>query len=127
LEDLSDRIQRGDENAPAADAIAELCGYANGLAADKRARLAGGESADDIVSILLSATVDGDALSEAEFDLFFLLLDVAGDEATRGVTTNGMLALIQHPDQFERLQHDPQVLPTAVDELLPWSTPFRCM
>lgn len=127
LDDLSDRIQRGDENAPAATAIAELCAYANGLAAEKRARLAAGDPPDDIVSTLLSATVDGDALTEPEFDLFFLLLAVAGNETTRGATTNGMLALIQHPDQWERLKRDPEILPTAVEEILRWSTPLRYM
>jgi cytochrome P450 len=104
-----------------------LCAYANQLAADKRARLDDGESAGDIVSTLLSATVDGDALSEAEFDLFFLLLAVAGNETTRGATTNGMLALIEHPDQWERLRLEPQILPYAVEELLRWSTPLRYM
>jgi cholest-4-en-3-one 26-monooxygenase len=127
LEELSDRIQRGDENAPAADAIAELCAYANRLATDKRAQLADGSSAGDIVSTLLSATIDGDALSETEFDLFFLLLAVAGNETTRGATTNGMLALIEHPDQWERLRLEPEILPSAVEELLRWSTPLRYM
>jgi cholest-4-en-3-one 26-monooxygenase len=127
IEELSERIQRGDENAPAAVAIGELCAYANGLAAAKRAELARGEPADDIVKTLLSSTIEGDALNESEFDLFFLLLAVAGNETTRGATTGGMLAFIEHDDQWARLEADPSLVPTAVEEVLRWSTPIRYM
>jgi cholest-4-en-3-one 26-monooxygenase len=127
IDELSERIQRGDENAPAAQAIGELCAYANDLAATKRADLARGDPADDVVKTLLSSTIEGDALSESEFDLFFLLLAVAGNETTRGATTGGMLAFIEHPDQWSRLQADRSLLPTAVEEVLRWSTPIRYM
>lgn len=127
IAELSDRISAGDDNGPANDAIAELYQYANSLAARKRKEMAEGAESGDIVSVLLSASVDGDSLTEAEFDLFFLLLAVAGNETTRGATTNGMVAFIEHPDEWKRLQREPGLVDTAVEEILRWSCPIRYM
>ncbi|HTJ41322.1 MAG TPA: cytochrome P450, partial [Kofleriaceae bacterium] len=62
---------------------------------------------------------------EMEFDAFFLLLSVAGNETTRNLISGGMLALIEHPQQRARLLADPDLLPTAVDEMLRWVTPVN--
>jgi cholest-4-en-3-one 26-monooxygenase len=102
----------------AQQASAELYAYANALAAEKRAN-----PSDDIISVLLKAEIEGDRLSELEFDLFFLLLAVAGNETTRNLISNGMVALFEHPDQWARLVADRSLLPTAVDEMLRWASP----
>src|SRR5437588_387059 len=81
------------------------------------------ELTNDIISVLLHAEVDGESLSELEFDLFFLLLSVAGNETTRNLISHGMLALIEHPDQRARLLRDPSLLPGAVEEMLRFGTP----
>jgi cholest-4-en-3-one 26-monooxygenase len=107
----------GDENAGLQSMISML-GYAAGLAQRKRA-----EPGDDIMTSLLHAQVDGDALGDTEFQMFFLLLAVAGNETTRNLVAQGVLALLEQPDQLERLRHDPALLPTAVEELLRWVTP----
>ena len=73
--------------------------------------------------MLLNAEIDGQKLTEMEFDLFFLLLMVAGNETTRNLISGGMLALIEHPEQRARLLQDPSLMPTAVDELLRWVSP----
>ena len=92
--------------------------YANELALQRR-----DTPLDDLVSVLMQAEVDGERLSEMEFDVFFLLLAVAGNETTRNLISGGMLALIEHPDQFQRLQDDRSLLDTAVEEMLRWVTP----
>ncbi len=92
--------------------------YANELAVQRRDSLRG-----DLVSVLMRAEVDGEQLSEMEFDLFFLLLAVAGNETTRNLVSGGMLALIEHPDQRRRLLADPSLIDTAVEEMLRWVTP----
>lgn len=94
-------------------AAIEMFVYAGKMA--ERARRTPG---DDLTSTLLAAEVDGHRLSELEFNSFFMLLCVAGNETTRTVTTHGMHALIQHRDQMERVQRDPSLLPTAVEEVL---------
>jgi cytochrome P450 len=67
--------------------------------------------------------VDGEKLTELEFDLFFLLLMVAGNETTRNLISGGMLALMEHPEERARLLRDPSLMPTAVDEMLRWVSP----
>ena len=111
-------------NRPADNAMMEMYGYANRIGAEHRAALDAGDDPHDIVSALLTAEVDGERLSELEFDMFFLLLTVAGNETTRTAIAQGMLAFIQHPDQWERLREDRSLLPTAVEEILRYSTPI---
>lgn len=73
---------------------------------------------DNLIDMLISGTVDGEALSDDEFSQFFLLLLVAGNETTRTVTANGMKLLIQYPDQLQMLVDDPSLIPNAVEEFL---------
>lgn len=82
---------------------------------------------DDIVSQLLTAEVEGERLTETEFASLFLLLAIAGNETTRTVTTWGMHALIEHPDQRERLLRDPSLLPGAIEEILRFAPPVHYM
>ena len=99
-------------------ASAELYAYAQALAEDRRAN-----PRDDIVSDLVHAEVDGDTLSDTDFNLFFLLLAVAGNETTRNAISHSVLALAEHPDQRAWLREDPDRWDTALDEFLRWSTP----
>lgn len=101
-------------------AATEMWAYASALAEDKRQQLS-----DDIVSKLISPDEAGNVLSELEFDLFFMLLAVAGNETTRNAISGGMHALIEHPDQWERLRADPGLLPTAADEIVRWVSPVN--
>jgi len=82
---------------------------------------------DDLLSTLLRAQVDGDALSEVDLDNFFSILVVAGNETTRIAIAQGILAFCEHPDQWDRLRADPGLLDTAADEVLRWSCPTHFM
>jgi cholest-4-en-3-one 26-monooxygenase len=99
-------------------AAAEMYMYANQLALARK-----GAVRDDLVSVLMRAEIDGERLTEMEFDTFFLLLAVAGNETTRNLISGGMLALIEHPEQRDRLLADLTQLPTAVEEMLRWVSP----
>jgi cholest-4-en-3-one 26-monooxygenase len=59
----------------------------------------------------------------AEFNCFFLLLAVAGNETTRNTISGGMLALIEHPEERARLMADPSLLDSAVEEIIRWVSP----
>ncbi len=98
-------------------AALEMFDYAHALAAERRAN-----PGEDITTRLLQAEVDGDRLSEHEFDLFFLLLVTAGNETTRHAISHGTHALLTHPDQLRRLVDDPSLVPTAVEEVLRFAT-----
>jgi cholest-4-en-3-one 26-monooxygenase len=99
-------------------AAGELWMYANQLATRRREK-----PENDLTSVLVNANVDGEQLTELEFDTFFLMLAVAGNETTRNAISGGMLALIQHPEQRQRLIDDPTLIPSAVEEILRWVTP----
>ncbi|HVA61127.1 MAG TPA: cytochrome P450 [Mycobacteriales bacterium] len=101
-------------------AAEEMWAYANQLAATKRERID-----DDIVSKLIGPDEEGNQLDELEFDMFFLLLAVAGNETTRNAISGGMLALIEHPAEWERLRADAGLLATAADEIVRWVTPVN--
>jgi cholest-4-en-3-one 26-monooxygenase len=106
----------------AMEAAVEMFAYANELAAEKRAN-----PGDDIISVLLNAEVEGERLTDIEFDLFFQLLAVAGNETTRNLISHGMLALLEHPDERAKLLADPALLPSAVDEMLRFASPVMYM
>jgi cholest-4-en-3-one 26-monooxygenase len=102
------------------NAAAELYAYGAALAERRRA-----EPADDIVTRLLQPDDHGEALTSDEFDLFFLLLTVAGNETTRNAAAGGMLALFEHPEQWQRLVQEPALIPTAAEEIVRWVSPVN--
>jgi cytochrome P450/nitrite reductase/ring-hydroxylating ferredoxin subunit len=73
---------------------------------------------DDITTKLVEAELDGSRLSEQEFGTMFILLTTAGNETTRHTISLGLVDLITHPDELERLVADPTLAATAADELL---------
>jgi len=97
-------------------AAAELIGYSMAMAEDRRQC-----PRDDIVTKLTQAQVDGDSLSADEFGFFVILLAVAGNETTRNAISHGMLAFLDHPDQWELFCAERPG--TAVDEIVRWATP----
>jgi len=79
---------------------------------------------DDFVTALVTAEVDGQRLTAAEFGSFFVLLCTAGNETTRNAIAHGLLELTRHPEQRDVLLADPEnVMPTAVEEIVRWATP----
>jgi cholest-4-en-3-one 26-monooxygenase len=99
-------------------AAAEMWAYAQQLGQQRRAR-----PLADLVSDLVNGDVDGEKLSELEFNNFFLLLAVAGNETTRNAISGGLLALMEQRGQWERLLSDRALLDTAVDEIVRWVSP----
>jgi len=92
--------------------------YVERLAAARRAVPAG-----DVVTLLANSEVDGVPLTERERGTFFLLLLIAGNETTRHSLAHALQAFAQHPDQLHRLRMQPELLDTAVEEVLRWSCP----
>jgi len=82
---------------------------------------------DDLASVIANARVDGQPMGVMEPMGYFLITFTAGHETTRGGIGGGMLALIEHPEQRERLAKQPQLVPLAVDELIRYVTPVNHM
>jgi cytochrome P450 len=100
-------------------AAAEVFEYGRRIGADRREH-----PRDDLVSRLVHADVEGEHLDDTEYTNFFQLFIFAGNETTRTGISHGILALMKHPAEFERLAGDPTLVPTAVDEILRYGTPL---
>lgn len=98
--------------------VLNLFMYADRLASERRQN-----PGSDMVSQLLTAEVNGELLSQAEFNAFFMLLVVAGNETTRNLISGGMLALIENPAELLKLQSDLSLVPSAVEEMLRYVSP----
>ncbi|HEV2371533.1 MAG TPA: cytochrome P450 [Streptosporangiaceae bacterium] len=110
------------QRSDATQASMEMLQYASELAEQKRQR-----PGDDLTTELVNAEIEHDGetakLSELEIGLFFLLLAIAGNETTRNLISQGMLAFIEHPEQWSKLRADPGLMDTAIEEMLRWATP----
>ncbi|MFC4117940.1 cytochrome P450 [Nonomuraea zeae] len=95
----------------------EILGYFEALQADKAAN-----PADDLVSVLATAEVDGERLSPDDVILNCDNLLVGGTENTRIAAAGGMLTFLEHPDQWQALAGDAGLLPSAVEEVLRWTS-----
>jgi cytochrome P450 len=102
-------------NSPASWALFE---YGRKLGEERRQA-----PGDDLVSRLVQAEWNGDRLTDSEYCNFFQLLTFAGNETTRTAMSQGLLALMQNPDQHDRLAADPGLVPRAVEEVLRYGSP----
>jgi len=123
----SDKLVGGDNNVPGAPqppetirAIDELGGYFTAEIEKRRAK-----PGPDLVSALVAAHDESEALSAADLLSFITLLLIAGNETTTNLIGNGMLALGRHPDQLDALKRDPAMLPRAIEEMLRYDGPVQ--
>ena len=103
-------------NSPAAHALNQ---YALELGEQRRA-----EPADDLVSKLIEADIDGERLSDAEFANFFRLMVFAGNETTRSSMAHLALHLMAEPEQFTRVRTRPELLDSVTEEVIRHSSPI---
>ena len=108
-------------NADAAVAFGEMFVYATKLR-ERALR----EPKDNLATALLNAELDGERLSAEDFQWWFQLLLVAGNETTRTVTSNGMRDLLANPEQLAALRAEPGLVPTAIEEMLRFDPPVHC-
>lgn len=80
---------------------------------------------DDLATLLVNAQVDGKPIGPMELLGYFLIISTAGHDTTASALSGGLLALLQHPEQLERLRREPELIAPAVDEILRWTAPVR--
>jgi cholest-4-en-3-one 26-monooxygenase len=103
----------------AQEAMTELFTYFTKLVEEKKRK-----PADDLISVFTEARVDGEPLPFMDVLTFCLIIVVAGNETTRNGTSGGMLAFIEHQDELRRVQRDPSLLSSAVEEVVRWTSPI---
>jgi cytochrome P450 len=98
--------------------LKDMMDYARSLAEYRRRH-----PGDDLLSTLVHAEVEGRNLTDAEFENFFFLLAVAGNDTTRSALPGAVMAFMEHPDQYALLRARPELLGTAVEECLRYAPP----
>ena len=83
--------------------------------------------ADDLVSVLGAAQVDGIPLNRGQLDAYYLIIMVAGNETTRNLLSGAMVTLSDHPDQWALVRREPERIPALVEELVRWVSPVLSM
>jgi cytochrome P450 len=112
------RQEGEDANATATRSRLELFQYFAALAEERRAR-----PADDLASLIANSRPGDEPIPDFEMLSYFYLIVVAGNETTRNALSGGVMALIEHPEALARLRAEPQLIETAVEEILRWTTP----
>jgi cytochrome P450 len=97
----------------------EVFQYFNAMVEDRRRN-----PRDDLVSAFVHAEVDGKPLPLPDVLAYCLIIVIAGNETTRNATSGGLLALLEHPDEWARLRRDPDLVDSAVEEILRWTSPI---
>src|SRR3984957_7851063 len=120
VEIVDPAIGAGDGTVMSPQYLKRLSAYADEVVERKRSH-----PADDILSVIVHAQLDDGSpqLNNQELRGFFNLLFPAGAETTRGSIAGGLLALIENPDQLERLRNDPHLMKNAVEEMVRWTSP----
>jgi cytochrome P450 len=115
-EDLS----RGQSLEDLVAVINDFFVYFSALTEERRAN-----PTDDLASTIANATIDGKPLEVMETISYYVIVATAGHDTTSASMAGGLHALIENPDQLKRLQDDPSLMGTAIDEMIRWTTPVK--
>lgn len=115
-----DEYRRGITPEEQLPVLLDFFAYFNELTAKRRAH-----PTDDIASTIANARIDGEPLSDVDTASYYVILATAGHDTTSAAISGGLRALIEHPDQRERLRADLELMPTAVEEIIRWVTPVK--
>jgi cytochrome P450 len=115
-------FQRSASSQEQAYALLDMFEYFKALTASRREN-----PTDDMASAIANATIDGESLSDIDTVSYYVIVATAGHDTTSGVISGGLQALIEHPDQCQRLREGPELMPLATEEMIRWVTPVTGM
>jgi cytochrome P450 len=102
------------------ETVADFVNYFDGITAQRQAT-----PTDDLASVIANGIIEGEPIGHKEQLGYYIIAATAGHDTTSNSMSGGLLALLQHPDQLARLQADPSLMATAVDEMIRWTTPVK--
>lgn len=115
-----DEYRRGITPEEQLPVLLDFFAYFNELTANRRQR-----PTEDLASTIANARIDGEPLSDLDTVSYYVIIATAGHDTTSAAIGGGLRALIEHPEQRERLRADPSLMPTAVEEIIRWVTPVK--
>ena len=101
-------------------ALFDMFSYFNGVTASRREH-----PTEDLASAIANARIDGEPLSDIETVSYYLIVATAGHDTTSATISGGLQALIENPDQLQRLRDNPDLMPLATEEMIRWVTPVK--
>ncbi|KEP40126.1 hypothetical protein MKSMC1_46890 [Mycobacterium kansasii] len=112
--------QRGTSSEDQLPALLDMFEYFNAVTAARREH-----PTDDLASAIANAHIDGDPLSDIETVSYYLIVATAGHDTTSATISGALQALIENPDQLQRLRDDLGLIPLATEEMIRWVTPVK--
>jgi cytochrome P450 len=113
-------FQRGSSPEDILAVLVDFFTYFAALTASRREH-----STEDLASAIANARIDGEYLSDVDTSSYYVIIASAGHDTTKDAISGGLLALIEHPDERDRLRANPELMPTAVEEMIRWTTPVK--
>jgi cytochrome P450 len=113
-------LARGASPEEMMQVVYDFFAYFGGLIDERRAR-----PTDDLASVIANATLDGEPLGPFQMVSYYMIIATAGHDTTSYSMAGGLQALLENPDQLLRLKDSPELVPTAVDEMIRWVSPVR--
>jgi cytochrome P450 len=113
-------FKRGSTNEDQLPALLDMFQYFNGVTAARREH-----PTEDLASAIANARIDGEPLSDIETASYYLIVATAGHDTTSATISGGLHALIENPDQLQRLRGNLDLMPLATEEMIRWVTPVK--
>lgn len=113
-------FKRGTTNEDQLPALLDMFNYFNTVTASRREH-----PTEDLSSAIANARIDGEPLSDIETVSYYLIVATAGHDTTSATISGGLQALIENPDQHQRLRDDLGLMPLATEEMIRWVTPVK--
>jgi len=113
-------FQRGTSKEEQMSVLLEMFQYFNELTASRRA-----SPTEDLASAIANAQIKGEPLSDIDTVSYYLIIATAGHDTTSAVISGGLQALVENPDQRERLRANMDLMPLATEEMIRWVTPVK--
>jgi cytochrome P450 len=113
-------FKRGSDNEDQLPALLDMFQYFNGVTAARREH-----PTDDLASAIANAHIDGEPLSDIDTVSYYLIVATAGHDTTSATISGGLQALIENPDQLQRLRDNLDLMPLATEEMIRWVTPVK--